>query len=208
MNAWSLTTYKGFAFAKSAYGPFKLRELLEKWTRLLSCVVIFPSPEWTRVTLLGTAASPDWSPSDWSGSQATKKDHLPGDTEWSSAQGGPEWGSSLRVNPSLADFREISGARRTLGTESLKKKEPSSKDEFHGEGRRGSEKEKLKTSSRFSDRPFVFWRAQSPNNLGHTEVLPSSNQCLKDLFSSYIFAPAWVVISLHTHRFPPVLTWW
>ena len=122
MNAWSSTTYKGFAFAKCAYGPFKPWELLKKCTRLLSCVVIFPSPEWTRVTLLGTAASPDRSPSDWSGSQATKKDHLPGDTEWSSAQGRPEWGSSLRVNPSLVDFREISGARRTLGTESLKKK--------------------------------------------------------------------------------------
>ena len=65
----------------------------------------------------------------------------------------------MSVNPSLHVFRETSGARGTLRTESVKekkKKEPSSKDESQGEGRRGSEKEKLKTSASLFDLPFVF----------------------------------------------------
>ena len=37
-----------------------------------------------------------------------------------------------------------------------RKKEPSSKDESQREGRRGSEEEKLKTSTSLFDLPFVF----------------------------------------------------
>lgn len=154
INAWSPTTYEGFAFAKPATVPSSHESVLKN--ELGHCPALSSSHLQNEHSHSVRTCSISRLIAQWLTRKITCLEKL--NEVWLREDQNEEAACVLIHHWLTSGGPAVPGEHLELSLEK-RKKEPSSKDESQREGRRGSEEEKLKTSTSLFDLPFVFWRA-------------------------------------------------